>query len=75
MTAAEWNQVVFRDESRFNLSCDDIHVCEWRPRDERLNPAFALQRYTTPTAVMMIWGVIAYNIRSPLALIRGTLTA
>ncbi|GFU55562.1 hypothetical protein TNCV_4339561 [Trichonephila clavipes] len=28
-TAAEWNQVVFRDESRFNLSIDDnrARVC------------------------------------------------
>ncbi|GFW23327.1 transposable element Tcb2 transposase [Trichonephila clavipes] len=41
-TAAEWNQVVFSDESRFNLSSDDNHVCVWRPRGERLNPTFAL---------------------------------
>ncbi|GFY06511.1 transposable element Tcb2 transposase [Trichonephila clavipes] len=26
-TGAEWNQVVFSDESRFNLSSDDIFVC------------------------------------------------
>ncbi|GFU32043.1 hypothetical protein TNCV_186921 [Trichonephila clavipes] len=43
-TAAEWNQVVFSNESRFNLSSDEIRVCVWRPRGERLNPAFALQR-------------------------------
>ncbi|GFV25914.1 transposable element Tcb2 transposase [Trichonephila clavipes] len=36
-TAAVWNQVVFSDESRFNLSSR-----MWRPRGERLNPAFAL---------------------------------
>ncbi|GFW18412.1 uncharacterized protein TNCV_1184401 [Trichonephila clavipes] len=42
-TAAEWNQVVFSDESRFNLSSDDNRVRVWRPRDERLNPAFALE--------------------------------
>ncbi|GFT28176.1 transposable element Tcb2 transposase [Trichonephila clavipes] len=74
-TAAEWNQVVFSDESRFNLSSDDNRVRVWRPRGERLNPAFALQRHTAPTADVMIWGAIAYNTRSPLVLIRGTMTA
>ncbi|GFX01463.1 transposable element Tcb1 transposase [Trichonephila clavipes] len=57
--AAEWNQVVFSDESRFNLSSDDNRVRVWRPRGERLNPAFALQRLTAPTAGVMIWGTIA----------------
>ncbi|GFX98778.1 transposable element Tcb1 transposase [Trichonephila clavipes] len=54
-TAAEWNQVVFSDESRFNLICDDNRVRVWRPRGERLNPAFSLQRHITPTAGVMVW--------------------
>ncbi|GFV94674.1 transposable element Tcb2 transposase [Trichonephila clavipes] len=74
-TAAEWNQVVFSDESRFNLSTDDDHVCVWKPRGERLNSAFALQQLTPPTTDVMVWGVIAYNIRSPLEFISGTMTA
>ncbi|GFV40850.1 transposable element Tcb1 transposase [Trichonephila clavipes] len=49
-TAAKWNQVVFSDESRFNLSSDVNCVRVWRPCGERLNPAFALQRHTAPTA-------------------------
>ncbi|GFT91534.1 transposable element Tcb2 transposase [Trichonephila clavipes] len=49
-TAAEWNQVVFSDESRFNISSDDNRVSVWRPRGECLNPAFALQRHTAPTS-------------------------
>ncbi|GFW75377.1 uncharacterized protein TNCV_4190311 [Trichonephila clavipes] len=36
-----------------------------RPRGERLNPAFALQLHTASTAGVMVWGVIAYNTRSP----------
>ncbi|GFU24279.1 transposable element Tcb2 transposase, partial [Trichonephila clavipes] len=63
------------DESRFNLSSDDNRVRVWRPRGELLHPAFALQRYTTPTAGVMVWGSIAYNIWSQLVLIRGTMTA
>lgn len=74
-TATEWNQVVFSDESRFNLSSDDNRVRVWRLRGERLNPAFALQRHTAPTAGVMVWGAIAYDTRSPLILIHGTMTA
>ncbi|GFU67454.1 uncharacterized protein TNCV_1599361 [Trichonephila clavipes] len=54
---------------------DDNRVRLWRPRGERLNPAFALQRPTAPTVVVMVWGDIAINTRSPPVLIRGTMTA
>ncbi|GFW66012.1 transposable element Tcb1 transposase [Trichonephila clavipes] len=70
----EWNKVVFSDESRFNLSSDDNRVRVWRPRGKRLNPAFSLQLHTSPTVGVMVWGAIAYNTRSPLVLIRGTIT-
>ncbi|GFT72432.1 integrase catalytic domain-containing protein [Trichonephila clavipes] len=52
-TAPEWNQVIFSNESRFNLSSDDNHIRVWRPHGERLNPAFALQRHTTATFAVM----------------------
>ncbi|GFV15203.1 transposable element Tcb2 transposase [Trichonephila clavipes] len=73
--AAEWNQVISSDESRFNLSSDDNRVCMWWTRNERLNPVFALQRHTAPTAGVMLWCVIAYNTRPPLVLIHDTITA
>ncbi|GFS84029.1 transposable element Tcb1 transposase [Trichonephila clavipes] len=73
-TAAEWNQVVFSDESRLNLGTDDNRFHVWRPRGERFNPTFALQRHTAPTAGVMVWSTIAYNTRSPLVLIRGIMT-
>ncbi|PRD28317.1 UNVERIFIED_CONTAM: hypothetical protein NCL1_32728 [Trichonephila clavipes] len=60
-TAAEWNQVVFSDESKFNLNSDDNRVRVWRHRGERLNPVFALQRHTVPIAGAMVCIVIAYN--------------
>ncbi|GFU56893.1 putative DD41D transposase [Trichonephila clavipes] len=62
-------------ESRFNLSSDDNRVRVWRPRSERLNPAFASQRHTPPAAGVMVWDALSYNTRSPLVLIRGTMTA
>ncbi|GFW70720.1 transposable element Tcb2 transposase [Trichonephila clavipes] len=70
-TGAEWNQVVVRNEFRFNLSSEGNLVCMWIPRAERLNPAFVLQRHTTPTAGVGVWGAFAYNSRSFLALIRA----
>ncbi|GFT97499.1 transposable element Tcb2 transposase [Trichonephila clavipes] len=74
-TVAEWNHAVFSEESRFNLSSDDNCVRVWRPRGEPLNPAFALQRHTAPTVGVMACGVIAYNTRPLLVLIRGTITS
>ncbi|GFX85546.1 transposable element Tcb1 transposase [Trichonephila clavipes] len=74
-TAVEWNQVVFSGESRFNLNSDDNRVRAWRPRGERLNPAFVLQRHTAPTAGVMESGAIAFNSRSSLVLICVTMTA
>ncbi|GFY13320.1 transposable element Tcb2 transposase [Trichonephila clavipes] len=65
-----WGQWIREsDESRFN------RVCVWKTRGERLNPVFALQQHTAPTAGMMVWNAIAYNTRLPLVLIRGTMTA
>ncbi|GFW82858.1 transposable element Tcb2 transposase [Trichonephila clavipes] len=61
--------------SRRHYISDDNRVRVWRPRGERLNPAFALQRHTTPAASVMVWGAIAYNTRSPLVLMRSTMTA
>ncbi|GFY06567.1 transposable element Tcb2 transposase [Trichonephila clavipes] len=61
---------------RLCLECsDDDCVRVWRPRFERLNPGFALQRHTAPTAGVMAWGNLAYNTRSPLVFIRGIMTA
>ncbi|GFX08670.1 transposable element Tcb2 transposase [Trichonephila clavipes] len=73
-TAAEWSQVLFSEESRFNLSSDDHRVRVWRLRGDRLSPTFASQRHTTPTADVMVWGAIAYRTHSLLELIRGTMT-
>ncbi|GFT06528.1 uncharacterized protein TNCV_3356491 [Trichonephila clavipes] len=46
--------VIENTPTSFNLSSDDNHVRVWRPRGKRLNPAFALQRHTAPTAGVMV---------------------
>ncbi|PRD37195.1 UNVERIFIED_CONTAM: hypothetical protein NCL1_06476 [Trichonephila clavipes] len=71
-----WEQWIREiDKSRFNLSGDDNRVRVWRPRGERLNPAFGLQRHSAPTADVMVWGAIACNTQSSLVLVHGNMKA
>ncbi|UYV65857.1 hypothetical protein LAZ67_3005721, partial [Cordylochernes scorpioides] len=71
----EWHRVVFSDESRFCLSSDSRRVRVWRRRGERSNPAAIVERPTVRQRGIMVWGAIAYDSRSPLLRIQGTMTA
>ncbi|UYV67223.1 K02A2.6-like, partial [Cordylochernes scorpioides] len=71
----EWHRVVFSDESRFCLSSDSRRVHVWRRRGERSNPAAIVERPTVRQRGIMVWGAIAYDSRSPLLRIQGTMTA
>ncbi|UYV74981.1 Transposase, partial [Cordylochernes scorpioides] len=71
----EWHRVVFSDESRFCLSSDSRRVRVWRRRGERSNPAAIVERPTVRQRGIMVWGAIAYDCRSPLLRIQGTMTA
>ncbi|GFT79249.1 transposable element Tcb1 transposase [Trichonephila clavipes] len=66
--------VVFSDESRFVLGTEDNHVRVWRRPGERYNPPHNLLRHTARTAGVMVWEAIAYDSRSTLIVMRGTLT-
>ncbi|UYV66459.1 hypothetical protein LAZ67_4001746 [Cordylochernes scorpioides] len=71
----EWHRVVFSDESRFCLSSDSRRVRVWRRRGERSNPAAIVERPTVRQRGIMVWAAIAYDSRSPLLRIQGTMTA
>ncbi|UYV83083.1 hypothetical protein LAZ67_22002145 [Cordylochernes scorpioides] len=71
----EWHRVVFSDEFRFCLSSDSRRVRVWRRRGERSNPAAIVERPTVRQRGIMVWGAIAYDSRSPLLRIQGTMTA
>ncbi|UYV84313.1 hypothetical protein LAZ67_X001823 [Cordylochernes scorpioides] len=71
----EWHRVVFSDESRFCLFSDSRRVRVWRRRGERSNPAAIVERPTVRQRGIMVWGEIAYDSRSPLLRIQGTMTA
>ncbi|GFX60408.1 transposable element Tc1 transposase [Trichonephila clavipes] len=71
----DWQKVVFRDESRFVSGTDDNRVRVWRLPGERYNsPTHTVLRHTARTAGVMVWGAIAYDSRSTLIVMRGTLT-
>ncbi|UYV65644.1 hypothetical protein LAZ67_3004944 [Cordylochernes scorpioides] len=71
----EWHRVVFSDESRFCLSSDSRRVRVWRRRGERSNPVAIVERPTVRQRGIMVWGAIAYDSRSHLLCIQGTMTA
>ncbi|UYV80583.1 K02A2.6-like, partial [Cordylochernes scorpioides] len=71
----EWHRVVFSDVSRFCLPSDSRRVRVWRRRGERPNPAAIVERPTVRQRGIMVWGAIAYDSRSPLLRIQGTMTA
>ncbi|GFY32414.1 transposable element Tcb1 transposase [Trichonephila clavipes] len=70
----DWQMVVFSDEYRFVLGADDNRVWEWRRPGERYNSPYTVLRHTARTAGVMVWGAIAYDCRSTLIVMRGTLT-
>ncbi|GFS76316.1 transposable element Tcb1 transposase [Trichonephila clavipes] len=70
----DWQKVVFSDESRFVLGTDDNRVRVWRHPGEQYNSPHIVLRHTARTAGVMVWGTIAYNSRSTLIVMRGTLT-
>ncbi|GFW00065.1 transposable element Tc1 transposase [Trichonephila clavipes] len=47
----------------------------WRRLGQRSDPAFTIARYTGPQPGVMVWCAISFDSRSPLVIIRGTLTA
>ncbi|UYV75067.1 EPM2AIP1 [Cordylochernes scorpioides] len=71
----ESHRVVFSDESCFCLSSDSRRVRVWLRRGERSNPAAIVERPTVRQRGIMVWGAIAYDSRSPLLRIQGTITA
>ncbi|GFU83845.1 transposable element Tc3 transposase [Trichonephila clavipes] len=75
MWAAEWNEVIFTDESRICLQHHDGRIRVWRHRGERILNSCVMHRRTGPTPVIMVWGGIGYHSRTPLVRIAGILNS
>ncbi|GFX66934.1 transposable element Tc3 transposase [Trichonephila clavipes] len=75
MRAAEWNQVVFTDESRICVQYHDGRIRVWRHRGERMLNSCIMHRHIGPAPGLMVWGGIGYHSRTPLVRIAGTLNS
>ncbi|GFT30217.1 transposable element Tcb1 transposase [Trichonephila clavipes] len=73
--AAEWNEVVFTDESRICLHHHDGRIRFWRHRGERMLNSCVMHRHTGPAPGIMVWSGIGYHSRTPLVRIAGTLNS
>ncbi|GFT16572.1 transposable element Tcb1 transposase [Trichonephila clavipes] len=75
MWAAEWNEVVFTDESRICLQHHNGRIRVWRHCRERMLNSSVMHCHTGPAPDIMVWGGIGYHSRTPLVLIAGTLNS
>ncbi|GFX86008.1 transposable element Tcb1 transposase [Trichonephila clavipes] len=64
MWAAEWNEVVFTDESHIFLQHHDGRIRVWRHRRERMLNSCVMPRHTGPAPGIMIT-LLPWTIRSP----------
>ncbi|GFY23013.1 transposable element Tcb1 transposase [Trichonephila clavipes] len=70
----DWQKVVFSDESRFVLGTDDNRVRVWRHPGEWYNSPPHCSTSHCPHSWCNGLGAIAYDSRSTLIVMRGTLT-
>ncbi|GFY30996.1 transposable element Tcb1 transposase [Trichonephila clavipes] len=64
MWVAEWNEVVFTDESRICLQHHDGRIRVWRHRGERMLNSCVMHRHTSPATGIMI-ELLPWPARSP----------
>ena len=72
---AEWQNIVFSDKSRFNMSYNDGHIHVRCYAGEHNLRACILQRHRGPTPSAMVWAAIGYNMHSRLIRIEDNLNS
>ena len=75
MTRAEWANVLFTDESRFNLFHNDGRMRVYRRRGERLNDDCVYQRDHNGGGSVMVWAGVSLHTKTDLVIIHGNLNA
>ncbi|GFW64333.1 transposable element Tcb1 transposase [Trichonephila clavipes] len=73
MWAAEWNEVLFTDESRICLQRHDGRIRVWRQCGERMLNSCVIHQHIGLQPGIMVWGDIGYHTRAHLVRIAGTL--
>lgn len=74
-TRRQWNDVLFTDESRFNVSFADGRFRVWRRRGERLDPNNVIQRDRYGGGSVMVWAGIYHDGKTDLVTVAGNLTS
>ncbi|GFV97349.1 transposable element Tcb1 transposase [Trichonephila clavipes] len=75
MWVAEWNEVIFTDESHICLHHHDGRIRVWRHRGERMLNSCVMHRHTSLAPGIIVWGGIGYHSHTPLVRIVGTLNS
>ncbi|GFY52670.1 transposable element Tcb1 transposase [Trichonephila inaurata madagascariensis] len=73
MWVAEWNEVVFTDESRICLQHHYSRIRVWRHRGKRMLNSCVMHHHARPAPGIMVGGGIGYHSRTPPVRIAGTL--
>ncbi|GFY32516.1 transposable element Tcb1 transposase [Trichonephila clavipes] len=73
--AAEWNEVVFTDESRICLQHHDGRIRVWRHRGGKMRNSCVMHHHTGSASSIMVWGGIRYLSRTPVVRIASTLNS
>ena len=71
----QWQEVLFTDESRFNVSFSDGRVRVWRRKGERLDAANVIERDRYGGGSVMVWGGMCQEGTTDLVTVAGTLTS
>ncbi|GFX08138.1 transposable element Tcb1 transposase [Trichonephila clavipes] len=75
MWAAEWNEVVFTDESRICLQHHEGRIRVWRYREDKMLNNCVMHRHTGPAPGIIIWDGVGYHSRTFLVRIASTLNS
>ena len=70
-TRRHWNEIVFTDESRFNLKFSDGRVRVWRRRGERMDPTKVVERDRYGGGSIMICAGISNRSKTGNVSVRG----
>ncbi|GFY10426.1 transposable element Tcb1 transposase [Trichonephila clavipes] len=75
MWVAQWNEVVFTDESCICFQHHDGRIRVWRHRRERMLNNSVMHHHTGPAPGIMVRGGIGYHCHPPLVRMDDTLNS
>ena len=71
----QWKNVVYSDESKFNLLNSDGRIRVWREKGSVISPECANKSIRGGGGSVMFWGCISFNMMGPLIEVKQTMDA